>query len=71
MLRYAMAKLKFVMWGLPLVLLVVAAGCGGGATATAPVDPANTLILAYDGWTGTYLPAYVLKAVFEEELIPS
>ena len=68
MLRYAMAKLKFVMWGLPLVLLVVAAGCGGGATATPPVDPANTLILAYDGWTGTYLPAYVLKAVFEEEL---
>jgi len=31
-------------------------------------EPGNTLVLAYDGWSGTYLPMYVLKAIFEDEL---
>jgi len=46
-----------------------------GATATEqpvvvlpPKERPNTLVLAYDGWTGTYLPTYVLKAIFEDEL---
>ena len=66
----ASALMKRLMtWIVPLALLVLAAACsGGGATATPPVDPRNTLILAYDGWTGTYLPAYVMKVVFEDEL---
>ena len=30
--------------------------------------PGSTLVLAYDGWTGTYLPSYVLKVILEDEL---
>ena len=62
-----------------LVLLVLVAGCGSKTDATpaptaphavaAPTpDPRNTLTLAYDGWTGSYLPMYVLKTIFEKSL---
>ena len=33
-----------------------------------PPLPENSIVLAYDGWTGSYLSIYVLKQVFEEEL---
>ncbi|UCC16685.1 MAG: VWA domain-containing protein [Dehalococcoidales bacterium] len=36
--------------------------------ACGAVNSANTLVLAYDSWTGTYLPVYVLKTIFENEL---
>jgi len=39
-----------------------------GSTPTTPRPSPNTLVIAYDGWTGTYLPAYVLKLIFEDEL---
>ena len=66
-----------------LVLLILVA-CGGEATAVpqqaaatvadqqaqsaANVVPGNNLVLAYDGWSGSYLPMYVLKAIFEDNL---
>ena len=30
--------------------------------------PEKSIILAYDGWAGSYLPMYVLKQIFEEDL---
>lgn len=32
------------------------------------VPPENSIVLAYDDWAGSYLPMYVLKLVFEDEL---
>jgi len=49
---------------LPLLLSV----CGGDKDEPLASEDRNTLVLAYDGWSGTYLPMYVLKAIFEEEL---
>ena len=57
-----------MLWVLPLALLIAVVGCGGGPTVTPTAVPGNTLIIAYDGWTGTFLPSYVLKVIFEDEL---
>ena len=67
-MRLFLARKSLLWWVAPLILLVLVASCGGDVTPTPTRTPGNTLILAYDGWTGTYLPAYVLKVIFEEEL---
>jgi len=43
------------------------------AVGTTPIDipthrSENTLVFAYDTWTGTFLPIYILKAIFEDKL---
>ena len=61
----------FALFILSLLILTLLAACGGAGNqdfASARTDPETTLILAYDGWTGTYLSSYVLKAIFEDEL---
>ena len=61
--------------GLLLVLLMLLAACSSpGPTDTPAIPPTSTpqpgdsLVLAYDGWAGSYLPTYVLKAIFEDSL---
>ena len=68
MMKLSLAKRSFLWWVAPLILLILLASCSGGAASTPTLPPGNTLILAYDGWTGTYLPAYVLKAVLEDHM---
>ena len=60
-----------------LALIVLGAACGSPdptvpltppATPTATPEPGNALVLAYDGWSGSYLPMYVLKTIFEDNL---
>ena len=78
-----MAKHLLLAVGLPLLLVMLLIGCSSpdptsiraAAPAaessdppTATTEPGNTLVLAYDGWTGSYLSMYVLKTIFESNL---
>lgn len=76
-----MTKLKwtkkiFLLGVLLLGLIALIVGCGEKSpeegesplkSAKKPVRKAD-IVFAYDGWSGTYLPTYVLKVIFEENL---
>jgi len=49
-----------------LLILTLSAACGGGAS-TLP-EGENVLIFSFDTWSGSYLPIYVLKSIFEDNL---
>ncbi len=54
-----------------IALVIVAAISGIVVRMIGPEERESggpTLIFAYDNWSGTYLPIYVLKTVFEDEL---
>ena len=75
-------RLSTLGWALLIAIAVLAAACAVDATSTprptatlapptsTPLPPptGNTLVFAYDGSAGTYLPSYVLKAIFEDHL---
>jgi len=73
------SKRNFFLCVLLFVLIAIAIGCGESttqegqeATETTKTSKAlpkrDRLTLAYDGWSGTYLPMYVLKTVIEDKL---
>lgn len=68
---------KMLLFGaLLLGSLILFAGCGESppesgktpAKSDKIASEEERLTFAFDGWSGTYLPMYVLKAVFEDEL---
>ena len=52
----------YLVGALLLGIVIFTFSCGEKFTGKAD------LTLAYDGWSGTYLPMYVLKTIFEENL---
>jgi len=78
-MKHLWSKRIFLIAVLLLFLALMVAGCGESTTKEGqePSKPIKSkfvlpkkdrLILAYDGWSGTYLPMYTLKAVFEDKL---
>ncbi|MFW6195654.1 MAG: glycine betaine ABC transporter substrate-binding protein, partial [Chloroflexota bacterium] len=60
-----------MLWVVMAVTLLLIVGCTGGGSAGNGADEGssdNALVLAYDGWSGTYLPTYVVKQLLEEDL---
>lgn len=69
MVRANRTKGMFLVGTLLLGFLTLIASCGESPPESGKA-PAQTgkLTLAYDTWTGTYLPIYVLKTIFEDKL---
>jgi Ca-activated chloride channel family protein len=76
-----MARLRWVkrillLGALLLGLVVWTVNCGENSSKESKTTPKSSrtpakradIVLAYDGWSGTYLPIYVLKIILEENL---
>jgi Ca-activated chloride channel family protein len=69
-------KRIFLPGALLLGLVILTVNCGENSNKESQTTPKNSevpgkradIVLAYDGWSGTYLPMYVLKIIFEENL---
>ena len=70
------AKRILLIGALLLGLVILTVNCGENSNKESETTPKSSeipgkradIILAYDGWSGTYLPMYVLKIIFEENL---
>jgi len=76
MARLGWARSISLVGALLLGIVIFTFSCGEKSTQEGETPPKSEklpakkadLTLAYDGWSGTYLPMYVLKTIFEEKL---
>ena len=75
--RLGWVKRILLLGALLLGLVVWTVNCGENSSKESKTTPKSSgipvkradIVLAYDGWSGTYLPIYVLKIILEENLL--